>query len=124
MFLIFSVAVAYWSLKSGLPELPVALLGLMIGLLMAHHRGWVQENQYINFLIKILGQGVVPLGLAAAVLLEIIAPLAMSTQIDEFLASLDSGVQAGIVFAIAAALFLAAKGVEAINNTGSDQTER
>lgn len=109
MFLVFSIAVVYWSINTGMSGLPIALGGIFLGLVMAHHRGWVQENKYIDGVLKVFGRGVLPLGLAGSILAEIVLPLIMSTQIDEFLSSLDPLVQGGVLLLLSIVIYKSAE---------------
>ena len=68
MFLVLSIAVVYWSITIGMSVLPISLLGIILGLVMAHYRGWVHENEWVEVLVQIFGRGILPLGLARAVL--------------------------------------------------------
>lgn len=115
-FIVFSAAVAYWSVNSGMTGLPIALVGLFLGIVMAHHRGWVKENKYIDSLLELFGRGVVPLGLAGAVLIEIVLPLILSTQIDEFYGSLHVYLQTGLLFVLTAAIYALGRAIGAVEN--------
>lgn len=92
MFLVFSLVVIYWSVTTEAVGLPIALLGIILGLVMAHHRGWIQENKWVATLVEIFGRGVIPLGIVGAVMMEIVLPIINRTKLDETVGSLDQNV--------------------------------
>lgn len=92
IFLVFSFVVIYWSLVTDALGLPIALLGIILGLVMAHHRGWIQENKWVATLVEIFGRGIVPLGIVGAILVEVILPLIYKTNLVKIVGSLDDGV--------------------------------